>query len=596
MKGFSLFVKTERRGGGGVRKRLFQSITALGQIATLDMSGFAKITSLLMLPFAHEDLAIILGGYIIVNNLMPASLVALSIYGGIVASDFALYGIGAAARHVPWLSRYAVDDRVRRVGDTLKRNVFGLVALCRVVPGVVFVAFVACGWARVSLVRFAAASLIVSAFYLPLMLYLVTVFGDALDDRVGLWAWPMLFLAIAATGFARKRVFSFRDVAVPEAAADLALPESCFGMPPLSCADRKVAAAERIPPGLFYLPLVINWIRLGLRHRSLTLPTAANPMIFTGGMWGESKSSYFYDVAPAERQWIADFVVVKRNAGALSLSADIERTARALEDAGLEFPLIAKPDIGWHGHGVRLIDNLTQLENYIASFPEAITLMLQRYVPYAAEAAVLYARLPGEANGRILSLTLRYFPHVVGNGRMTVRQLIGSDARAQWKSALHLGVDPTHRGVDPLDLDRTPARGEVVRIALIGNQRAGALYRDGRRHITAALQERFDAIARSMTEFHYGRFDLRFDTVEGLMRGEDFSVVEVNGIGGEAIDCWDPRLAVSEVYRRLAEQQRLLFLIGDRNRARGFRPTGVGEFVASLIRQNQLIRLYPASA
>ena len=139
-----------------------------------------------MLPFAHEDLAIIFGGYIIVNKLMPVGLVALSIYGGMVASDFALYGIGAAARHLPWLRRYAVDDRVRRFGETLKRNVFGLVALCRVVPGVVFVAFVACGWTRVSLVRFTAASLIISALYLPLMLYLVIVFGDALDDRLGL--------------------------------------------------------------------------------------------------------------------------------------------------------------------------------------------------------------------------------------------------------------------------------------------------------------------------------------------------------------------------------------------------------------------------
>ena len=43
---------------------------------------------------------------------------------------------------------------------------------------------------------------------------------------------------------------------------------------------------------------------------------------------------------------------------------------------------------------------------------------------------------------------------------------------------------------------------------------------------------------------------------------EDFSVLEINGIGGEAIDCWDPRLPVSEVYRRLAEQQRLLFWSG----------------------------------
>ena len=591
----SLFAKAKRQ-RGGLGKHLFQSMSALGQIATLDLSWITKITSLMVLPFAHEDFAIILGGYIIVNDMMPVSLVTLSIYGGIVASDFALYGIGAAARYVPWLSRYAVDDRVHRFGDKLKRNVFGLVALCRVVPGVVFVAFIACGWSRVSLARFSAASLIISAFYLPLMLYLVIMFGDALDDRVGLWAWPMLFLAIAATSYARKRLFAFRDTAMAESAAETVLPESCFGMPTLSRADRKVAAAERIPPALFYLPLVFNWMRLGLRHRSLTLPTAANPNIFTGGMWGESKSSYFFDVTPAERQWIADFVLLKRTAGIWNLAADLARAARSLEDAGLDFPLIAKPDIGWHGHGVRRIDDRAQLENYIANYPPVATLMLQRYVPHSGEAAVLYARLPGEASGRILSLTFRYFPHVIGNGRSNVRQLIRGDERAQWKSELHLGIDPTHRGVDPLDLDRIPASGEVVRIALINNQRAGALYRDGRRHITTALEARFDGIARSMTEFHYGRFDLRFESIETLMRGENFSIVEINGIGGEAIDCRDPRLAVSEVYRRLAEQQRLLFLIGDRNRARGFHPTRFGDFFTSFFQQNRLIRSYPASA
>jgi membrane protein DedA with SNARE-associated domain len=100
-------------------------MTALGQILTLDLSWLTKITSLLVLPFAHEDLAIILGGYLIVNDLMPTTLVVLSIYGGIVASDFALYGLGAGARYVPWLSRYAVDSRVVRFGATLHRNVFG---------------------------------------------------------------------------------------------------------------------------------------------------------------------------------------------------------------------------------------------------------------------------------------------------------------------------------------------------------------------------------------------------------------------------------------------------------------------------------------
>ena len=151
-------------------------------------------------------------------------------------------------------------------------------------------------------------------------------------------------------------------------AAKQMLPASCFGMPPLALADRKVAAAERIPPFLFYLPLALNWIWLGLRHFSLTLPTAANPSIFTGGMWGETKSSYFLDVGAGERRWIADFVLVERHAGAAS--ADLADARRAVAEAGLDFPLIAKPDIGWHGHGVRRIDDDAQLARYIAQFPE----------------------------------------------------------------------------------------------------------------------------------------------------------------------------------------------------------------------------------
>ena len=93
--------------------------------AGLDLSLLAKLASLSVLPFAHEDLAIVAGAYIIVNKLMPASLVALSLYGGIVASDFALYGIGAGARRLPWLNRFAISGRVQNFGDTLRRNIFG---------------------------------------------------------------------------------------------------------------------------------------------------------------------------------------------------------------------------------------------------------------------------------------------------------------------------------------------------------------------------------------------------------------------------------------------------------------------------------------
>ena len=37
------------------------------------------------------------------------------------------------------------------------------------------------------------------------------VFGDALDDRVGLWTWPFLLGLIVALAFMRYRVFTFRE-------------------------------------------------------------------------------------------------------------------------------------------------------------------------------------------------------------------------------------------------------------------------------------------------------------------------------------------------------------------------------------------------
>ena len=180
-------------------------------VADIDYSWLAKFLSLLVLPAAHEDIAIVLGGYLVVNQLMPVGIVVATIYFGMVASDLALYGIGLGARRVPWLSRIAVNDRIENFGGTLQRNLFGLAALGRVVPGAVFLIMIACGWTRVPWTRVAMASLLSSALYLPLMLYLVIVFGDALDDRVGLWTWPFLLGLIVALAFMRYRVFTFRE-------------------------------------------------------------------------------------------------------------------------------------------------------------------------------------------------------------------------------------------------------------------------------------------------------------------------------------------------------------------------------------------------
>jgi membrane protein DedA with SNARE-associated domain len=525
--------RRKRPGGIRLSAEMSDALSALVSFSQHDYSWLAQFFSLLFLPFAHEDLAIILGAYIVVNNIMPVGLVVLCIYGGMVASDFVLYGIGAGARYMPWLTRLAVDDRVRTFGDALKRNLFGLVALCRVVPGVVFVAFIACGWTRVPLARFTVASLIVSALYLPLMLCIVVFFGDALDDRVGLWTWPFLICVLVAIGFVRRQVFTFQEPPHPsDANGSNAVARGGDGRrraPALRSLSRKPVAAS-FPRGLFCLPIMLNWIGLALRYSSLTLPTIANPRHHTGGLWGDSKSDYLLDVAANERQWIADFVTVTRSTGTRTLYNDLERARQVLRAAGLAFPLIAKPDIG--SRGACRLEDATELREYLRGFPKGEKLILQRFVPHAGEATALYARLPGTSRGRLLSLTL-------GDGEH---------------------------------------------------------YRDGRRHITPELEARLDAIARSMREFHFGRFDLRFASVDALMQGEDFSIIEISGISGAFDRAWDPAMPLAEIYRRLVDRQRIMFLIGEKNRARGFEPVGSADVLKSFVRHSQLSRRYPVSA
>jgi hypothetical protein len=99
-----------------------------------------------------------------------------------------------------------------------------------------------------------------------------------------------------------------------------------------------------------------------------------------------------------------------------------------------------------------------------------------------------------------------------------------------------------------------------------------------------------------MREFHYGRFALRFASIDELMRGENFTILDISGVGGAANRRCQPALPLAELYRRAVDQQRIMFLIGDKNRGRGFAPVACADVVKSFIRQSHLSRRTPASA
>lgn len=544
--------------------------------------------------FAHEDVAIVAAGFFIVEHGLRPALALGSVYGGMVASDWAIYGLGRVARSNPALRRWAVGGRVAEAKSWVDRNLVGLIAMCRVVPGLLFPSFVACGWFGVPFRRFAALTMLVAAVYAPLMLLIVMKIGESAVRHLGVWAWGLL-VVIALSMSLRSALRRRRAAGSGGSSPAPARPRRHRGMPSLRELGRTVAIAERVPPLLFYVPFVLDWLLLAVRHHSLTLPSAANPHVEVGGFWGESKSRFMSQIGGEQSRWTARFVTLRRSKAPGTAAEDLSRALEDLADAEIPFPLVVKPDVGWQGYGVRRVADEEELRAYVAEYPAGELMILQRLVPWDGEAGVLYARRPGEEHGWIPSLTLRYFPTVAGDGRSTVEELIRNDPRAGFRAGVYLEGRRYHRPLAPELLASVPAKGEIVRLAFVGSIRVGGLYRDFTAQVTPALTARFDAIARSMPDFHFGRFDVRFRSLESLLEGEDFSIIEINGAGAELIHVWDPELSLLSVYRTLFRGLALLFEIGAANRARGFRASGVQAFLHYLRLQRRLVVRYPRS-
>jgi len=565
-----------------------------------------EIIAIFFLTFVHEDAAIVAAGFAKVERGLPLVYAFLPVYLGIVSGDLFIYSLGRLAQTNKWLRSKIIGNKVEKLGAWIEKNLVRILVMCRITPGLLFPTFVACGWFRIPFWRFATVSIVAGAVYSSIMLTIMILFGDLVLYKLGYRAWGLIVAVVViyairnslksnwskkTESIVNKNTSPFMKILrnyIPTGKTEFS------GMPSLKNLRKFVSTAERIPNNILYIPIGFRWLLLALKYRSLTLPSASNPMIVTGGFMGESKASVLNMVGEQERLWIAKYVLVHRNDD--TSDAFLQHICDLMTKEGFNFPVVAKPDIGWNGYGVRFIENKGQLKTYIEEFPVNADFIVQEAVNYDGEAGIFYVRIPGEEKGYIYSITLRYFPFVKGDGKSTLRQLIENDRRARLRSHLYLGNHPKHVGFSEEDLNRIPREGELVRLAFIGSLRAGGLYQDASHLITPELTERFDRIARSMPEFFYGRFDVRFESIELLKKGEGFKIIEINGAGAEAIQAWDPDVPLTKLYREFFKAQSLLFKVADLNRKRGFKPMKVKDFLNAIRHQNRLVNIYPPAS
>jgi len=524
--------------------------------------GLLALLGLFAAPFLHESLAFVAGAALIARGAVTPVLAGAVLLAGIVASDLALYGLGRLARRHAWARRLAGGAPAAALARRMDRGMAWAIPTARLLPGLLFVTFVAYGWLGLPFRRFAAIAGLTAAVYTPVMLFVTLEAGKNLMPHWGAWTWPALLAALLLPMLAAQRVVAWRTARA--AAADP-------GEPP-------VAIIDRLPKWLWTLPLLAYWLWLSLRYRSLTLPSLANPSISSGGLVGESKHACLALIDPAHLHCVAPTALVRPG----------ENANAARQAAALDFPLIAKPDIGWCGYGVRRIADAGELAAYAAAFPRDGAYLLQKLIDAPGEAGLLYHRAPDEATGTLGAIVLRNIPEVVGDGRHSVAQLAARGLRTRRFGALY------RAGLGAAAMARVPGPGERVRLATIASIRIGARYEDALRLATPALRAALDDIGRTMPGFHYGRFDVKFDSLADLQAGR-FTILEVNGAGSESIQYWDPHVPLWRTYRGVFAKQRALFALADRLRAQGLRPMGLPALARDWLRQLRLTRRYPMS-
>lgn len=302
------------------------------------------------------------------------------------------------------------------------------------------------------------------------------------------------------------------------------------------------------------IPVYGYWLYFAARARHAFFFSNVNPAIPLGGAMGESKWDIL-QLLPAE-------IVPKTIL--IEPGEPFESVLSAIEAVGIQFPLIAKPDVGERGFLVKKIENEVVLQQYLATWPTKF--ILQEFLSLPLEASVLYHVFPGEEGSfGITSVCLKEFLAVSGDGQSTVRELMSQNAR----SAFQL---PRFDRDFPEILNRIPKNGETILLEPIGNHSRGTKFLNGNTLLSPEMLAAFEPICRKIQGIQYARFDLKAASAEALQRGE-FKVMELNGVLGEPAHIYDPGHGMLRAYRDLWKHWRLLFQLHRAQQKMGHAPT-----------------------
>jgi membrane protein DedA with SNARE-associated domain len=524
-----------------------------------------------LLTFAQEDIPTVSAALLAAAGNLAWYFGLPGVFLGIWVGDALLYllarGAGRPLLQWAWAQRFFNVSAVQQSEEWFAKKGNWLLLASRFVPGMRLPTYLAAGFLRLPFGRFLLLTGTAVAVWTTSIFLLARALGPDLLRLLRHWnasGWALLLLAVA---------FAF----VVRVAGKLAQKNS----------RRRIHAAiirwtrwEFWPAWLFYIPVVLNYCWLAIRYRGFTLPTAANPGIFSGGVVGESKIVTLRELYATSPELTAEAHLLD---GA-TLAERLESLQDLRQAHDIDYPLVLKPDVGQRGVGVKVVRSPEQAIECLSG--TSAPFLVQRYVSAPHEVGIFYFRFPHENRGRIFAITEKIFPTITGDGQHTIEDLIWQDERARFVAEKYLKRMGGRRS------EILPP-GETVKLVEAGNHAQGCIFRDGRRLWSMELEHRIDEVSQRLHGFFIGRYDIRYSSEADLRAGRNFQIIELNGAASEATSVYDARNSLAAAYRTLFRQWELVFAIGAANRRRGSSPTKPSLLWRKWRETNALIATYP---
>lgn len=513
------------------------------------LNGVAELSPALIFfafffaTFISEDAACLAAGALIGRGEISFALALAACFTGIFVGDVLLYWTGrfagAGILRTRTVSRFVSETAVSSASKWLEQRGAKAIFVSRFVSGLRLPTYLAAGFLKTPFWKFSLYFLVASAVWTPILIGSTAYAQQLFLSPNVIFSVIVLFVALKAllrfTSWKNRRLFVGRL--------------------------KRIRHWEFWPLPVFYFPVIIRILLLGIRFRSLSVFADANPAIEAGGFVGESKSSIYEDLKCSE--YAAPHLLAYKLISAEHSGPErLEIAERFILENKLDFPVALKPNRGERGAGVFLVRDAEELAYRIKN--EKGDLIIQESA-HGLEFSVFYYRFPSEARGQIFAITEKRFPEVIGDGKSSIETLILRDPRA-------VALAGAYFERNAANLSEIPAEGESFPLIDIGTHSKGAIFLDGSWARTPALEDRIDRICRGYKGFYFGRFDLRSATVDEFRSGS-FKIIELNGVTSEATNVYDPRNSLVEAYRILFRQWRIAFEIGAQNRAAGEKAT-----------------------